>query len=151
MKSFGSVNEALDFAIGEEEAAENFYRKLSETVSRPWMKRVLLEFALEEKGHRDRLLAIKAGTVSPSGFGKVIDLKIADYVVEVVPTKEMDYQDAIIVAMRKEKAAYKLYSDLASVTDDETIRKIFLGLAHDEANHKLRFEVEYDETVMKEN
>ena len=35
MKQFESVNEALDYAIGEEEAAAAFYEELAEKVKQP--------------------------------------------------------------------------------------------------------------------
>ena len=65
--------------------------------------------------------------------------------------QDLDYQQALIVAMKKEKAAFKLYSDLAASTDDENLRTILLGLAQEEAKHKLRFEIEYDEQFLSEN
>jgi rubrerythrin len=49
--------------------------------------------------------------------------------------------------MKKEKAAFKLYSDLASSTDDENVKTMFLALAQAEAKHKLRFEIEYDDML----
>ena len=53
--------------------------------------------------------------------------------------------------MKKEKAAFRLYSDLAAKTDDANRKETMLGLAQEEAKHKLRFEVEYDEFVLTEN
>ena len=34
---------------------------------------------------------------------------------------------------------------------DPELRKMFLSLAQEEAKHKLRFEIEYDDEIMKEN
>ena len=63
----------------------------------------------------------------------------------------MDYQQALIVAMKKEKKAFKMYNDLAAVVDDGSLQAVFLSLAQEEAKHKLRFEIEYDDYVMKDN
>jgi rubrerythrin len=63
----------------------------------------------------------------------------------------MDYQQALVVAMQKEKMAFKMYSDLAEQVDDENLKNTFLSLAQEEAKHKLRFELEYDEHVMTDN
>ena len=63
----------------------------------------------------------------------------------------MDYQDALIAAMKAEKAAYRLYTDLASATDNADLQGLFKNLAQEEAKHKLRFEVEYDDHILKEN
>jgi rubrerythrin len=53
--------------------------------------------------------------------------------------------------MKQEKAAFRLYTDLAASTDDDAVRDLFLGLAQEEAKHKLRFEVEYDEDFLRHN
>jgi len=53
--------------------------------------------------------------------------------------------------MKAEKAAFKLYTDLASATDDPTLKAMLLGLAQEEAKHKLQFEIEYDEEILKQN
>jgi rubrerythrin len=80
----------------------------------------------------------------------VTDLKIADYVVDVEPGPNMDYKDTLILAMKKEKASFHLYTDLAEVVENEAQRKMFLSIAQEEARHKLRFEIEYDDVVLKE-
>ncbi len=69
----------------------------------------------------------------------------------VEPTPNMDYKDALILAMQKEKASFRLYADLAEVVENKAQRKAFLSLAQKEAKHKLRFEIEYDNVVLKEN
>ena len=55
------------------------------------------------------------------------------------------------VAMKKEKAAFRLYTDLAASTDDADLKATLLLLAQEEAKHKLRFELEYDEQILKDN
>ena len=81
----------------------------------------------------------------------MLDLKIGDYLVDVEPTADMDYQQVLIVAMKKEKAAFRLYSDMAAATNDESLKELLLFLAQEEAKHKLHFEIEYDDVVLKEN
>jgi rubrerythrin len=81
----------------------------------------------------------------------VADLKIADYTVDVQPHPNMKYDEALMVAMKKEKAAFKLYNDLANRAPNESMKNVFLSLAQEESKHKLRFELEYDEYVMREN
>ena len=150
MGEFGSVNEVLDFAIDREIEANQFYMDLAERMENPTMHRVFEDFAKEELGHKAKLEAMKKGKavalapVAP-------DLKIADYVVGVEPTPNMDYKDALIFAMQKEKASFHLYTDLAEVVKNEAQRKMFLSLAQEEARHKMQFEIEYDDAVLKEN
>lgn len=151
MTKLSSVDEILDFAIENEQEAADFYNDLASRMSRPQMQSVFLGFAEEELGHKAKLQAIKANKALMGGEKKVLDLKLSDYLVDVGPTDGMDYADALVVAMKKEKAAFKLYSDLAATTQDAALRETLLGLAQEEAKHKLRFELEYDEHVMKEN
>jgi len=92
-------------------------------------------------------LGVKAGKKLMSAGAKVQDLKVGDYLVEVEPQDDMEYQDALILAMKKEKAAFKLYVDLAASTENERLRQSFLALAQEEAKHKLRFEIEYDDMM----
>jgi rubrerythrin len=61
----------------------------------------------------------------------------------------MTYQEALLFAMKSEKAAFIMYTKLAEVTDDSSLAKVFLSLAQEEAKHKLRFELEYDDHVLE--
>jgi len=152
MKKFSSVEEILDFAIEREIEANKFYMELAERMGRPEMHKVFEDFAKEELGHKAKLEAVKQGEfVTSSEEEKVPSLGIADYTVDVEPKPDMSYADTLVVAMKKEKAAYQLYLDLASVAEDEELTNMFLSLANEEAKHKLRFEIEYDDVILKED
>jgi len=151
MKEWKAIEHVLDFAIEGEEQAVKFYTVLASRAEKPWMKSVFESFAEEERGHKAKLEAIKTGDVDLPPPEKVQDLKISDYLVDVKPTEELDYQEALIVAMKREKAAFKLYTDLAKVAQDSKVKQLFLALAQEEAKHKLQFEIEYDENVLTEN
>jgi rubrerythrin len=151
VKEFKSIDDILDFAIGEEEGAQRFYESLASSAQSSGMREVFEGFAREERGHKAKLEAIKKGHTREGFTSGVQDLKLGDYLVDVEPTPETGYQEALIVAMKKEKAAFRLYSDLAAVAPDEEMKNTFLGLAQEEAKHKLRFEVEYDDNVLTDN
>lgn len=150
MKKFGSVDEVLDFAIGEEERAHDLYMDMAGRVEQPWMQEAFRDFAREELGHKQKLLGVKAGKALLPAQTKVLDLKLADYLVDVEFKPEMSYREALVFAMKKEKAAYKLYLALADSVSDAGLSGTFRALAIEEANHKLRFETEYDEVVLRE-
>jgi rubrerythrin len=151
MSSWGSVEEVLDFAIGREQAASDFYAELATKVESKPLAKIFEQFSKEEMGHKKRLISIKADRSLAPAEQKVLDLKMSDYLVEVEVTANMSNQDALIVAMKREKSAFKLYTDLAASTDDAALRRTFSMLAQEEAKHKLRFEIEYDEQEMPEN
>ena len=150
MKQWESVDEILDFAILNEENAAKFYYDLAEKVETPAMKDVFLSFAKEEEGHKAKLEGVKKGNTLKPSAKKVMDLKIGDYLVDVDPNEKLDYQKALILAMKREKAAFRLYMNLSEATDDRDLKKTMIALAQEEAKHKLRFELEYDERILKE-
>ena len=51
MQQWKSADEILDFAIGQEEQAFEFYTGLSDRMDRPWMSKIFKDFAKEEMGH----------------------------------------------------------------------------------------------------
>jgi rubrerythrin len=148
---FDSVDEILDYAIGKEEEAERFYNDLAAKMDRQAMKEVFEEFAKEERQHKARLLGVKKGEYLLGSAEKILDLKIGEYLTDVKPSSELTYQQALNLAMKAEKAAYMLYSDLARAADHPDTKQLFQDLAQEEAKHKLRFEVEYDEFFLREN
>jgi rubrerythrin len=151
MEKFKTIDEVLNFAMKAEQEAVDFYNQLATTMKNQEMRDTFLEFAKEEVNHKARLQKIKDERLFDLTDEKVQDLQISDYVVNVKPSPDMDYAAALVLAMKKEKAAFKLYTNLASRTQNPDIKAVFQNLAQEESKHKLRFELEYDEFVMREN
>ncbi|MFO7997720.1 MAG: ferritin family protein [Bacteroidales bacterium] len=151
MKTFESIDEILDFAMKAEQEAVEFYTQLAGKMKSKQIKEIFLQFAQEEVAHKARLQKIKDDKIFDMEVEKVSDLKIADYVVSTKASGEMEYAEALVLAMKKEKAAFKLYTALSERTTVPELRKVFQALAVEESKHKLRFELEYDEYVMREN
>lgn len=149
---FESVDAILDFAISKEEDAAQFYTDLAAKAKRQHMKEIFEQFALEEKSHKAKLEKVKEAKLLLSSWQKVMDLKIVDSLVDTrFDEGEFDFQGALLVAMNSEKASFRLYTDLAEATDKPELKETFLSLAQEEAKHKLRFEIEYDDNVLTEN
>ena len=151
MEAFKSMNDILTFAIDSEQEAVEFYSALAENAKNEEMRNVFIQFAKEEMGHKSKLMKVKDEGTFEIRAEQISDLKIADYLVDVEANPNMSYQEALIVAMKKEKSAFKLYTNLAQKAPNDTMRDIFLSLAQEESKHKLRFEIEYDEFVLREN
>ena len=151
MREFTNINEILDFAIGEEQAAVDFYLHLADQSQNAQTKKVFHEYAEEEMRHKANLLNVKEQGNFLLPDEKVRDLKIAEYLVDVRPSDNMSYQDALILAMKKEKAAFRMYTALAAKAEDPSVRALFETLAQEESKHKLSFEIEYDDFILKEN
>ncbi len=151
MKKFTSVDEILDFAIGQEQDAVDFYKDLANNSLSPDMKQVFEQFAREEIGHKARLVEIKEKGLYKITQEIIENMQISDYLVSIRPSPGMSYSDALVLAMKREKAAFRLYMDLSDRAHDQEMKKLFLSLAIEESKHKLRFELEYDEYVLREN
>jgi len=152
MKVFNSINDILDFAIKEEIKAANLYADLSKKSKSKEMQKVFSQFSKEELGHKKKLESIKGGGEISVQETPVQDMQIADYLIDVDKSRDdLSYQEALIIAMKEEKAAFKLYHNLALRINHPETKKVFLMLAQEEAKHKLRFEIEYDDYVLKEN
>jgi len=146
-----SFDEILDYAIDQEQQAADFYEDVAQRVETAGMKKILLDFSEEEKRHKKILLAVKTGEHELTPEQEILDLKISDYLVEVNVSDNITYQDALIIAMQRERAAYNLYRDMATKVPDSKLKNILIGLAKEEAKHKLFFEAEYDERVLTDN
>jgi rubrerythrin len=151
MKQWSSAEDVFDFAIQSEIEAARFYRDLATKVTSPGIKELFMQFAQEEEGHKAKLEHAKKTGEFPEATAKVRDLKIGDYMIEPTVDANLDYQQALVLAMKREKVAFRLYSDMAEATSDERLRNLLLTLALEEAKHKLRFEVEYDRKYLTEN
>jgi rubrerythrin len=136
---------ALDLAIGQEQAAADFYTWMAERAGMPGLREILQGFAKEERAHKAKLEFIKSiGEMKPVA-GKLMDLKPADCPVDTPPSPDLSVRDALIWAMRKEKVAFKFFSAFAALAPNDALRAAFLTLANEEANHKLRFEIACDD------
>jgi len=151
MKDFKDINEILDFAIQNEQQAADFYEKLSNEADGKTMRDTFAQFAEEEKGHKVRLLKIKEDGKYEAKQEDILDMKISDYLVSAKTSGKMTYQEALILAMKREKAAFKLYTKLAEIAPTEEFVNLFMSLANEEAKHKMNFEIEYDDIIYKEN
>jgi rubrerythrin len=143
MKKLASMADVLDFAIaGENESAE-LYSKMAAMVESPWMRKTLESLAEEEIEHRRKLKAVKAGR-AVLNREDVGDLGIAETLEDVKPRADMDYRELLVFAIKKENVAHNLYMRLAVIFPEPELQDTFLKLAKEEADHKRRFEIEYD-------
>lgn len=151
MEDFTSIDSILDFAINSEQQAVDFYTELAGNSTNEEMTKVFTQFAREEMGHKARLTKIKTEGTFNVKKESILDLKVGDYLVDVQPRPDMTYEEALIIAMKREKNAFKLYSKLSEKAPTDDLKRLFHSLAIEESKHKLRFELEYDDVVMREN
>ncbi len=79
-----------------------------------------------------------------------IDLGSAGSRSEATPHADMSVIEALQVATMKETSACRLYHELALAAESAEREELFLVLAHEEAHHKVRLEIEYDDLIQHE-
>ena len=150
-QNFTSVDDAIEFAIGQEIKAATFYREFAAMATHPGVKKMCLEMAVEEDRHKLMLENLKAGLPSDLATERAIDLKVSDYLRSFYIDPEADQQDLLIAAMKSEARAEKLYLDLAELCTLPEIKAVLLRLAAEEGNHKDVFEKSYDDNILGSN
>jgi len=149
--SIKKFNEILNYAIERENEAAEFYRYMQDIVKFESQKELLKEYQLMEESHARALKTINESSIEESDVSQIEDLKISDYMVKRQPSSEMTYQDIIITAMKREEAAYKLYTEMSNNISEPKIKKLFEKLAEEELKHKVHFEKIYDDEFFQEN
>lgn len=147
---FESLEEIIDFAIQKEQEASEFYAKISdEEEDFLGSKKMFAEFAAEEKKHEKFLREFKT-----SGIPKILqeyrlkwitDIKRSNYLVDLNYEKGMPYNEILLLAMKREEKALKMYNDFLEKADTDESKKMFKILCQEEAKHKLALETKYDD------
>lgn len=147
--NFKSIDEILVFAIDKEKEAVTFYTDLSKKQTTDALALTFRELAQEEAKHVKLLTNISknAGMIKSYELKKVPNLKISDYLVDMEYSENMVMQDILILAMKREEMAVKLYTQLAMGSIDDESVKLFKLLAQEESKHKLTFEKLYDDDL----
>jgi rubrerythrin len=145
------LNEILDFAIEREIEAAKFYQDLQRISKYDSSKSMLNDFEKMELAHANKLRYFKDTSIDTFNPIKMQNLKISDYLVTPEKSGELLYQDVLILAMKREAAANKLYLNLANEANDDIIRDLFQKLADEEATHKSALETMYDQEILTEN
>ena len=146
-----NFEDAINFAIKREEEAIHGYGNLIDLVKNPGVKKLLQELQEEERNHKKLLQNITKEKIESLTITDVIDLKISDYLVEELPSEDMNFQDLLILAAKKEQQAVELYSNLANKSKEGDLKKLFEFLIEQEKSHKLKLETEYDSHILEWN
>ncbi len=148
MSDFAADTEILELAIAREVDANRFYLSLAGRITNPEMRKIFEDLAAEELEHKAKLEleVMKEGrVVSPEHETGGLLEKGAEELGQ--GRIDMSYKEMLVVAMKKEETSFRLYVDLAGRITDPNSRETLLALAEEEAKHKLRFEVEYDNAL----
>jgi len=145
--NFDSVEDIIDFASQKEKEAVEFYTEISRKESFLALKEVLVDFAKQEQKHYELLQNFweNRSVLDQYSFKWIPDLKRSDYLVDMKYSKGMSYRELLMLAMKREEKALKLYNDLLVKIDADEFKKLFKVLAQEEAKHKNVLETIYDD------
>ena len=126
-----------------------------ENAKYPSSKVFLKQLVEEEKGHKNKLLAImnnesKLAELGSMGGG-VQDLKIVDRLEDTPLSADADYEAILVYAAKREKSSYDYYRTLSLGLKGTAMAELFSKLAQEELAHKNKLEKEYDDCILQEN
>jgi rubrerythrin len=151
---FENIEEIIDFAIEKEREAAEFYQKISnDEEDFSGSKKMFAEFAAEEQKHEKILQEFKTKGITKSleeyQLKWITDIKRSDYLVDLDYEQGMPYNEILLLAMKREEKALKLYNDFLAQADTDEGKKLFKVLCQEEAKHKLALETIYDDYMAK--
>jgi|SaaInl7_135m_RNA_FD_contig_31_2899187_length_779_multi_9_in_0_out_0_1 rubrerythrin len=143
-----NFNDIIKMAMQHEDKEAEFYESLAKRSRSKDQKNALLAHAEEEREHKRHLENIlKNGTIpNMPNITPDADMKLAELlVVSVQEEGNIDFEEALLMATKREKAAEQFYRSLAKNADDAEASKVFLFLADQESKHAIKLEQEYDD------
>ncbi|MCK5205096.1 MAG: ferritin family protein, partial [Desulfobacterales bacterium] len=147
---FENLEDIIDFAIEKEREAAEFYQKISnDEEDFSGSKKMFEEFAAEEQKHEKILQEFKTEGITKSleeyKLKWITDIKRSDYLVDLDYEQGMPYNEILLLAMKREEKALKLYNEFLEQADTDEGKKLFKVLCQEEAKHKLALETIYDD------
>lgn len=146
-----SAADAIAFAIAREIAAAETYGRMADRAGAPGLREMLLFLRGEEEAHRRLLEGLTPDQIGRLEPSFVPDLGLVDALADEPLATDMSLQKLLIYAARKEKQAVDLYEALARTAEAEGQRNLFVFLAGQERDHKLKLESAYETHILQEN
>ncbi|MFQ6083338.1 MAG: ferritin family protein [Candidatus Aminicenantia bacterium] len=145
------ILEAINYAIQREEKAVQFYQQALSLTLNQSLKEMFRSLADEEKKHKELLQKIKQKDIIQLETDYIPDLKITDYLIPVEFSPEMDLQELLILAIKKEEESITLYTQLAERSKNSELIKLFQLLIQQEKKHKFKLEAQYEDFIYQED
>ncbi len=148
---FGSLEEALRFAMDKEQKACDLYTTFQAMVKNAAAKKLLEDLADQELGHKKMIEnALTSGNTSAIGGKRdIADLSFSDYMLSAEINADSSPQDVMTFAMKMEQAAHDLYMGLLDNYGGTEIETLFSRLAREELKHKEILEEQYEKHFMQ--
>lgn len=133
----------IEFAIDNEVEAYEFYRDAALKVKDDFLKETFKDLAKEELEHKKFLQEFLKSDVETMEIDEVSDYKISETIDKPVLSVDMNFSEALALAIKNEEEAMLMYKSLAESTLNDKHKDIFVGLTDMEQMHKTRLEEIY--------
>ena len=150
-RRFESVADIIAFAIQKEIEAAEGYARIAGLAATPGLREMAGELRGQEESHRRLLEGLTAETLRDLQTSFAPDLHVVDSLADEKLSADMSIQDMLIFAAKKEARSVALYESLARLARASGQKRVFLFLAGQEREHKLKIEAEYERHVLQEN
>jgi len=147
------IEEVIDFALERERESQEIYLDYARKTQRMGFRRLLLFMVDMEKEHENKLKELKEGKDQSalfSGSGS-LGARLTDFIKQEEFSPDMDYGDFLVLIIKREEKAEKLYEELESLAADTELKELFSWLAEEERKHKAWAQDRYDLELLKDN
>ena len=144
---FKSMQDILEFAVSKEQASIQFYKDLVSQMNNPTTQALFTTLIRDEQNHLEalHLEMNKLGyTVKPQDSETDPAYLWEERLELDDQARDMDFIGALVLAIQKERAAFRLYTQILGTTNNEEFAKVLLELAEEEMRHVLQLEREYE-------
>lgn len=152
MGDMTTIGEILEFAIGREAEAVEFYMAMADRVKNPAIVKFFEDLVTEELEHKSRLELemMKEGIVART-VGVLPETSLDRTTVDLDQVRsQMDYQEALDVAIRKERRSFRLYARLSGLVAEAALGETLLSLAEEEARHLTVLQEQYENAMTEQ-
>lgn len=134
------LNKIISDAIDGEIQAHDCYSSLCRRASDPQVASLFEALAQAEKEHRDLLRGLLEKGNLEFELDDMSDTSFETSANDITYSEDMNYEEAINMAIKDEEAAAGLYLLLADTSADTDVKNLFTSLAKHEAAHKSKLE-----------
>ncbi|MBC8217648.1 MAG: ferritin family protein [Planctomycetes bacterium] len=152
MGDMTTIREILEFAIEREGEAVEFYMAMADRVKNPAIQELFEDLVTEELEHKSRLEleVMKEGIVART-VGVLPETSLDKTAVDLDQVRsQMDYQEALDVAIQKERRSLRLYARLSGLVVEAEFSETLLSLAEEEARHLTALEEQYENAMTEQ-
>ena len=146
---FTSIPEILKFSISKEQASVRFFQDLASKTTHPATKSLFEVLAEREKQHITELeLEMeKLGYTVNTDKEQNAMFRWEESLDSDEGIGDMDFIEGLLLAIQKERAAFRLYIQIMATVKDEQLKAVLMDLAEEEMRHVLQLEQEYNAIV----